>query len=116
MNLAGEQLVISAIRSSYFTLDTAALLSSEKLLKNSTTLPLRQVVLPGLATPVIRYKFHSEQKPGKVGLKVYVDYFDAGNRPHTRLGFDGPVNIIEPKKKAFDLQVYVLSLTSRSAN
>ena len=105
VNLAGEQLIISSIHSHFYQL--GGILEREKPLKNSTNLPLRQVVLPGLATPTIKYKFHSEQKPGKVGLKVYVEYNDAGNRPHSQLGFKGEVNIVEPKKKAFDFQVYV---------
>lgn len=82
-------------------------------------------------------QFHSENKQGEVGLRVWVDYLDAvrllhsppvrrrvareadprrscpsfllsqSKRPHTVLGFEGTATVSEPKGSWFDPALYV---------
>ncbi|KAM0751151.1 hypothetical protein T439DRAFT_325303 [Meredithblackwellia eburnea MCA 4105] len=96
-NHAGEELVITSVHGQYRESG-----GKQRALRNTTNLPLRQSVLPGLASPLIPYKFHSENKVGEVGLRVWVDYLDAGKKQHSVLGFDGTVNVVEPPTSWLD--------------
>ncbi|GAA5822283.1 hypothetical protein JCM3770_002514 [Rhodotorula araucariae] len=80
----------------------------ERPLRNTTTMPLGLPVGPGGRSPLIPYKFHSENKPGEAGLRVWVDYIDAGQRTHTVLGYDSTITVVEPKGSWFDLELLFL--------
>ncbi|KAK4692170.1 hypothetical protein P7C70_g9188, partial [Phenoliferia sp. Uapishka_3] len=110
-NHAGEEITITSIHGQYREIG-----GKERTLRNVSLRDWRGVgdedweadelsVLPGLASPVIPYKFHSENKIGEVGLRVWVDYLDAGKKSHSVLGYDASVTIVEPPTSWFDLQL-----------
>ncbi|BGP51937.1 hypothetical protein JCM10450v2_007897 [Rhodotorula kratochvilovae] len=80
----------------------------ERALRNTTTMPLGLPVGPGGRSPLIPYKFHSENKPGEAGLRVWVDYVDSTQRAHTVLGYDSTITVVEPKGSWFDLELLFL--------
>ncbi|BGP58376.1 hypothetical protein JCM8202_001877 [Rhodotorula sphaerocarpa] len=80
----------------------------ERPLRETTTLRLGMPVSPKSKSPLIPYRFHSENKIGDVGLRVWVDYNDASNNPHTVLGYDSTVTIGEPQSSWFDLELLFL--------
>ncbi|GAA5932335.1 hypothetical protein JCM1841_000852 [Sporobolomyces salmonicolor] len=80
----------------------------ERPLRKTTHLPLQQRIPPSGKSPLIPYRFHSENKIGEVALKVWVDYEDAGRKKHTVLGYDGTVTIAEPESSWFDLELIAL--------
>ncbi|KAL8276255.1 hypothetical protein RQP46_011329 [Phenoliferia psychrophenolica] len=102
-NHAGEQIELTSIHGQYREIS-----GKQRALRNTTTLPLRQSILPGLASPLIRYQFHSENKVGEVGLRVWVNYLDAGKKPQSVLGYDGPVSVVEPPSSWFDIELLSL--------
>ncbi|KAI5476525.1 hypothetical protein MNV49_007535 [Pseudohyphozyma bogoriensis] len=99
-NHAGEEITLTRVFGAYREAE-----GRQRALRNTTTLPLRQSVLPGLASPLIPYKFHSENRIGEVGLRVWIEYLDAAKKPRTILGYDGNVTIVEPPVNWFDLQL-----------
>ncbi|GAA5992253.1 hypothetical protein JCM5350_006324 [Sporobolomyces pararoseus] len=80
----------------------------ERPLRQSTNMPLALDLPPRGKTPVIPYRFHSENKIGQVGLRVYVDVLDASLKKWTYLGYEGTVEIVEPTGSWFDLELISL--------
>ncbi|GAA5982381.1 hypothetical protein JCM10908_006623 [Rhodotorula pacifica] len=80
----------------------------ERPLRETTTMRLGMPVSPKSKSPLIPYKFHSENKIGDVGLRVWVDYNDANNNAHSVLGYDSTVTVGEPKSSWFDLELLFL--------
>ncbi|GAA5880039.1 hypothetical protein JCM3774_004545 [Rhodotorula dairenensis] len=80
----------------------------ERPLRETTTMRLGMPVSPKSKSPLIPYRFHSENKIGDVGLRVWVDYNDANNNPHTVLGYDSTVTVGEPKSSWFDIELLFL--------
>lgn len=69
-NHHNTDIVLTAVRGQFF--DLAA--KKERPLKKTTKLDLRQPVSAGAKSPLVLYKFFSENRVGDVGLKVWVDY------------------------------------------
>ncbi|GAA6003277.1 uncharacterized protein JCM10292_003832 [Rhodotorula paludigena] len=82
----------------------------ERPLRNTTTMPLGLPVGPAGKSPLIPYKFHSENKIGDIGLRVWVDYIDANRKTHSVLGYDSTVTVGEPASSWFDLELIFLYL------
>ncbi|GAA5895466.1 hypothetical protein JCM8208_005242 [Rhodotorula glutinis] len=80
----------------------------ERALRNTTVMPLGLPVGPGQKSPLLPYKFFSENKQGDVGLRVWVDYLDNTRRTHSVLGYDSTVTVVEPKGSWFDLELLFL--------
>ncbi|GAA5960941.1 hypothetical protein JCM8115_002630 [Rhodotorula mucilaginosa] len=80
----------------------------ERPLRETTTMRLGMPVSPKSKSPLIPYRFHSENKIGDVGLRVWVDYNDANNNLHSVLGYDSTVTVGEPKSSWFDLELLFL--------
>ncbi|TNY19665.1 hypothetical protein DMC30DRAFT_291306, partial [Rhodotorula diobovata] len=87
----------------------------ERPLRNTTVMPLGLPVGPGQKSPLIPFKFHSENKVGDVGLRVWVDFVDGARRSHSVLGYDSTVTVVEPKGSWFDLELLFLYLLLGSA-
>lgn len=68
----------------------------------TTTLALKQPIASGQKSPLIPYRFHSENKIGEVGLRVWVEYLDQQSKPHITLGFEGAATVVEPQGSWFD--------------
>ncbi|GAA5821512.1 hypothetical protein JCM11491_001363, partial [Sporobolomyces phaffii] len=80
----------------------------ERPLRQTTNFPLA-VDLPARAkSPVIPYRFHSENRIGQVGLRVFVDVLDSSRKKWTYLGYEGTVEIVEPASSWFDLELISL--------
>ncbi|KDE07132.1 hypothetical protein MVLG_02537 [Microbotryum lychnidis-dioicae p1A1 Lamole] len=74
----------------------------EKVLRKTTVLELREVVPGGTKSRPLVYRFHSENKIGEVGLRVFVELLDAKKKVHKMLGYQGAVTIIEQPGSWFD--------------
>ncbi|GAA5987021.1 hypothetical protein JCM11641_004421 [Rhodosporidiobolus odoratus] len=108
-NHGTDQVVVTGIRGEFREVG-----GKERVIRQTTAIQLRQPV-PGMQkSPIMPYKFFSENKIGEVGLRVTVDYLDAGNKPHSYVAFDDVVNVIEPPARWFDfelLSVYAILLS-----
>ncbi|GAA6039552.1 hypothetical protein JCM8097_008385 [Rhodosporidiobolus ruineniae] len=112
-NHAGEELVVTGVRGEFREVG-----GKERTLRKTNILTLRQPVSPGTKSPLIPYRFHSENKIGDVGLRVFVDFLDSGKKKHSTLAFDDVVNVVEPPTSWFDLQllsVYAILLAVLSS-
>ncbi|KPV73129.1 uncharacterized protein RHOBADRAFT_65485 [Rhodotorula graminis WP1] len=87
----------------------------ERALRNTTVMPLGLPVGPGQKSPLLPYKFFSENKQGDVGLRVWIDFIDSTRRQHTVLGYDSTVTVVEPKGSWFDLELLFLYVLLGSA-
>ncbi|GAA5919421.1 hypothetical protein JCM6882_006018 [Rhodosporidiobolus microsporus] len=77
----------------------------ERVLRKTSALPLRQPVPAGQKSPLIPYRFASENKVGEVGLRVFVDYLDGSKKKQSVLAYDDVVNVVEPPTSWFDLEL-----------
>ncbi|GAA5834336.1 hypothetical protein JCM11251_007962 [Rhodosporidiobolus azoricus] len=77
----------------------------ERVLRKTNALPLRQPVPAGQKSPLIPYKFASENKVGEVGLRVHVDYLDGSKKKQSVVAYDDVVNVVEPEGSWFDLEL-----------
>ncbi|GAA5937889.1 uncharacterized protein JCM15063_005404 [Sporobolomyces koalae] len=82
----------------------------ERPLRQTTNFPLAVDLPPRAKSPLIPYRFHSENRIGEVGLRVYVDVLDAGRKKWTYLAYEGTVDVIEIPGSWFDLELISLYL------
>jgi len=76
---------------------------SGKLLKNTTATTYGVTLISGAKT-TLPYRFHSEQKPRDVNLKIWVTYDDGSpSGVHRVIAYDSNVTIVEPPASFFDL-------------
>ncbi|GAA6017819.1 hypothetical protein JCM10207_003464 [Rhodosporidiobolus poonsookiae] len=98
---AGEDVVVTGVKGEFREAG-----GKERALRKTAPLPLRAVtVAAGQSSPAIPYRFHSENKIGEVGLRVWVEWKDAKNKAHEYLAFDDIVNVVEPPSSWFDLEL-----------
>ncbi|GAA5963180.1 hypothetical protein JCM3765_003637 [Sporobolomyces pararoseus] len=100
---SSDPLKVVSVHSQYFESG-----GKERPLRQSTNMPLALDLPPRGKSPVIPYRFHSENKIGQVGLRVYVDVLDASRKKWTYLGYEGTVEIVEPAGSWFDLELISL--------
>ncbi|GAA5912915.1 uncharacterized protein JCM6883_006252 [Sporobolomyces salmoneus] len=82
----------------------------ERPLRQTTNLPLSIDLPPRAKSPIIPYRFHSENKIGQVGLRVFIDVLDSNRKKWSYLGYEGTVEIIEPPASWFDFELISLYL------
>ncbi|GAA5859253.1 hypothetical protein JCM8547_008939 [Rhodosporidiobolus lusitaniae] len=99
-NHAGQDITLTGVRGEFREAG-----GKERTLRKTTVLALKQPVGSGQKSPLIPYRFHSENKIGEVGLRIHVDYLDSQNKKHSVLGYDDVVNVVEPPTSWFDLQL-----------
>lgn len=106
LNHSPENVVVTRVHGQYREAAGKA-----RPLRNTTSLRVNQAApAGGLPSPAIKYAFHSENRIGEVGLRVWVDYLDARNALHSVLAFDDVVTVEEPPASWFDLQLIFLYL------
>lgn len=66
-NHAGEDIVVTTVRSEFWSSGT----KKDRLLRKGTETAYKQPVSNGMKSPVIPFRFHSENKIGEVVLRVY---------------------------------------------
>ncbi|SCV74604.1 BQ2448_7633 [Microbotryum intermedium] len=92
-----DEVVLSKIYGEYYEPH-----GREKVLRKTTVSALREVIPGGTKSRPIAYSFHSENKIGEVGLRVFVEMLDAKKKVHKVLGYQGAVTIIEQPGSWFD--------------
>ncbi|GAA5843544.1 hypothetical protein JCM3766R1_002407, partial [Sporobolomyces carnicolor] len=100
---ASDPLKVVAAHAQYYEAS-----GKERPLRQTTNVPLSIDLAPRSKSPVIPYRFHSENKIGQVGLRVFVDVIDSGRKKWTYLGYEGTVEIVEPVSSWFDLELISL--------
>jgi len=95
-----EAATVTSIYGSYYELG-----GRERALRNTTALPLKLPVGPSSKTPTIPYTLTCENKPGQVGLRLWVDWLDGAGTRHVQLAYDSTVTVVEPPVSFLDIQL-----------
>ncbi|GAA5888933.1 hypothetical protein JCM16303_002786 [Sporobolomyces ruberrimus] len=102
---SSDPLKIVAVHGQYYEAS-----GKERPLRQTTNFPLAINLPPRGKSPLIPYRFHSENKMGQVGLRVFVDVLDSSRKKWSYLGYEGTVEVVEPAGSWFDLELISLYL------